>query len=68
VTKNYSYVDRQWSIVPALHIWIFCYKSGFAERHILMGFVATLWGARMTYNFWRKGGYSGEEDYRWKIL
>lgn len=26
----------------------------------------TLWGVRLTYNYWRKGGYKkGEEDYRW---
>lgn len=25
-----------------------------------------IWGTRLTYNFWRKGGYSnGGEDYRW---
>ena len=33
----------------------------------------TIWGARLTYNFARKGGYSwkfweGEEDYRWAVL
>jgi steroid 5-alpha reductase family enzyme len=33
----------------------------------------TLWGSRLSYNFYRKGGYSiipwkGEEDYRWKIM
>lgn len=28
----------------------------------------TLWGARLSWNFSRKGGYSGEEDYRWSIL
>ena len=31
-----------------------------------MATVATLWGIRLTANFYRKGGYSaGEEDYRW---
>ena len=25
--------------------------------------------ARLTYNYWRKGGYNiGSEDYRWKIV
>ena len=25
--------------------------------------------ARLTYNYWRKGGYNiGSEDYRWEIL
>jgi steroid 5-alpha reductase family enzyme len=31
-----------------------------------MAFVALLWGARLTYNYARKGGYTrGSEDYRW---
>ena len=29
----------------------------------------TLWGLRLTYNFYRKGGYDlSEEDYRWRIV
>ena len=27
-----------------------------------------MWGVRLTRNFARKGGYSGEEDYRWTIV
>jgi len=28
-----------------------------------------LWGARLTFNFARKGGYArGGEDYRWAVL
>ena len=27
-----------------------------------------MWGARLTFNFARKGGYSGVEDYRWGVL
>ncbi len=30
--------------------------------------LATAWGARLTFNFARKGGYTGVEDYRWAIL
>ena len=34
-----------------------------------MALLSTLWGLRLTYNFWRKGGYSsGGEDYRWPVL
>jgi steroid 5-alpha reductase family enzyme len=33
-----------------------------------MAIITTLWGARLTYNFARKGGYSGMEDYRWPIV
>ena len=32
----------------------------------------TLWGARLTFNFWRRGGYGNlithEEDYRWHYV
>jgi steroid 5-alpha reductase family enzyme len=31
--------------------------------------LTTLWGLRLTYNFWRKGGYKkGGEDYRWAYI
>lgn len=30
-----------------------------------MSILSTLWGLRLTYNFYIKGGYSGGEDYRW---
>lgn len=41
------------------------------SRLALMAIVATCWGARLTYNFSRRGGYTwplwlGEEDYRWE--
>jgi steroid 5-alpha reductase family enzyme len=28
--------------------------------------LVVLWGARLSFNFWRKGGYQGLEDYRWE--
>ncbi|KAI9816447.1 MAG: hypothetical protein M1827_001579 [Pycnora praestabilis] len=28
-----------------------------------------IWSTRLTYNYWRKGGYTiGSEDYRWEVL
>ena len=37
--------------------------------HVLVGaLLVTVWGIRLTFNFARKGGYSGVEDYRWPIL
>jgi steroid 5-alpha reductase family enzyme len=34
-----------------------------------MAVLTALWGARLTYNFARKGGYRpGSEDYRWPVL
>jgi steroid 5-alpha reductase family enzyme len=33
-----------------------------------MAALVSVWGARLTFNFARKGGYSGVEDYRWGVL
>jgi steroid 5-alpha reductase family enzyme len=69
ITHEHSWVDRIWSIVPAVYAWIFAGFAGLADPRLdLMAAVATVWGARLTFNFARKGGYSGEEDYRWAIL
>lgn len=70
VTNNYSQIDRLWSILPAVYSWGFVYTSlrynQNSERAILMSALITMWGVRLTYNYWRKGGYrKGEEDYRW---
>lgn len=72
ITRDTSWVDRAWSIVPVAYVWIFVAGS-FANgdgsaRVVLMGVLATAWGARLTFNFARKGGYTGMEDYRWAIL
>ena len=70
ITKNNSQVDRLWSLMPEVYIGIFAAESGFANARLnLMLALSILWGARLTYNFWRKGGYRrGGEDYRWPIL
>ncbi len=69
VTKEHSWVDRLWSIVPVVYVWIFAAFAGFTDvRLIVMAALVTVWGARLTFNFARKGGYSGTEDYRWAVL
>jgi steroid 5-alpha reductase family enzyme len=72
ITKDTSWVDRLWSIVPAVYVWIFSgagiAAGGDAARLILMALLVTAWAARLTFNFARKGGYTGMEDYRWAIL
>jgi steroid 5-alpha reductase family enzyme len=70
VTHEHSWVDRIWSIVPVVYLWVFAAGAGFSDaRLILMATLATLWGARLTFNFARKGGYArGGEDYRWSVL
>jgi steroid 5-alpha reductase family enzyme len=69
VTHENSWVDRLWSIVPVIYVWVFAAFAGLDNpRVFVMALLVTLWGARLTYNFARKGGYSGEEDYRWAVL
>ena len=73
ISKNYSQVDKVWSIAPMIYVWFFTYHSDFNLRMMLMSILVTIWGIRLTHNFARKSGYSiyfwrGEEDYRWKIL
>lgn len=70
LTGNYSQVDRLWSILPVLYVFHFAARGGFAHpRLVLMTVLVLLWGARLTYNFARKGGYrAGGEDYRWPEL
>lgn len=73
VTKNYSQVDKLWSVAPIVYAWQIAYTSDWESRMVLMAALITLWGARLTFNFARRGGYSwkfweGEEDYRWAVL
>jgi steroid 5-alpha reductase family enzyme len=72
LTRNYSQVDKLWSLMPIAYSWI-TVASFPSPRMYIMAFLVTFWGMRLSYNFYRKGGYSlipwkGEEDYRWKIL
>jgi steroid 5-alpha reductase family enzyme len=70
LTGNYSQVDRLWSIAPALYAIGYAAGAHFADLRLdLIAALVTLWGARLTFNFARKGGYRrGHEDYRWPIL
>eukprot|EP00808_Paulinella_micropora_P003772 g65020.t1 len=64
-----SLVDRLWSLQPAWYCCYFLYCAGDAAaanlRLLLASALVALWAARLTWNFWRKGGFSGGEDYRW---
>ena len=71
VTKNYSQVDKLWSLLPPLFGWIYALDAPTNTRLTLMAFVVTIWSIRLTLNFYRRGGYTwppweGEEDYRWQ--
>lgn len=72
VTGNFSQVDKLWSILPSVYAWMCIIDT----RTTLMACLTTLWSVRLTYNFYRRGGYDGfpynifggAEDYRWGIL
>ncbi|KAL7452970.1 hypothetical protein ACHAWC_004671 [Mediolabrus comicus] len=72
VTGNFSQVDKLWSILPSVYAWMCIIDT----RTTIMACLTTLWSVRLTYNFYRRGGYDGwpynifggEEDYRWEIL
>ena len=64
VSGDHSFVDRLWSVTPAVYAWLAAAQSGWHPRPLLMAGLATAWGLRLTFNFYRKGGYRlGEEDY-----
>ena len=80
-TSWWSAVDRCWSVLPVVYALAFALwpvlapgAGGLAAvdaRLALMAALVTLWGARLTRNFARKGGYSAgaeSEDYRWPVL
>lgn len=70
ITGEHSWVDRIWSLVPLAYVWTFAGFAGLQDPRLnLMAGLVTLWGARLTFNFARKGGYApGGEDYRWEVL
>ena len=73
ITKNCSQVDKLWSIVPAIYVWMVAFASDMNPRITLMAVMVTIWSIRLTFNFARRGGYSwkfwsGKEDYRWEVL
>lgn len=72
ITRNYSQVDKLWSLMPIAYSWI-TLAAFPSPRLAVMASLVTIWGLRLSYNFYRKGGYNiipwkGEEDYRWKIM
>ncbi|KAF2158896.1 hypothetical protein M409DRAFT_30602 [Zasmidium cellare ATCC 36951] len=73
INKNYSQVDRVWSIFPTLfniHYALWARLNGLPTTRLdnVLAF-SVLWSIRLTFNYWRKGGYEiGSEDYRWELI
>ncbi|KAI1413706.1 DUF1295-domain-containing protein [Hypoxylon sp. FL1857] len=73
VNRNYSQVDRAWSVLPTIynaHFAAWSHLNGLPSQRVdLVLFWSVIWSARLTFNYWRKGGYNiGSEDYRWEII
>ncbi|KAJ5601379.1 hypothetical protein N7510_010913 [Penicillium lagena] len=73
INRNYSQVDRFWSILPAVynvHFAAWACLAGIRTQTVdTIAVISLLWSARLTFNYWRKGGYKiGSEDYRWEIV
>ena len=58
VTRDYSWVDRLWSILPAVYCLIVAADAGFGSARItVMAALACLWGVRLSLNLVRRDGY-----------
>ncbi|KAK7563684.1 hypothetical protein JOL62DRAFT_562212 [Phyllosticta paracitricarpa] len=73
INRNYSQVDRMWSLLPTIHVanyTLWAHLSGVPTQLIDNVFAfSCLWSIRLTFNYWRRGGYSiGSEDYRWEVI
>jgi len=73
LTGNNSQVDKLWSLLPIVYVWVVAHYGGYSTRLIVMASLVSLWGIRLTYNFSRHGAFTirfweGEEDYRWAVL
>lgn len=70
LTRDASWVDRLWSVMPAVYCLIVAADLEFQSARVnVMTGLAVLWGARLTFNLALKGGYRvGREDYRWTHL
>ncbi|KAF4587771.1 DUF1295 domain-containing protein [Ophiocordyceps camponoti-floridani] len=73
INRNYSQVDRFWSILPniyVVHLAAWARLAGIPHGRVdLIAVFTTLWSCRLTFNYWRRGGYEvGSEDYRWEIV
>jgi steroid 5-alpha reductase family enzyme len=72
LTRNYSQVDKLWSLMPIIY-GLVAFSSDPSPRLAIMCVLLAIWGFRLSFNFYRKGGYNiipwkGEEDYRWKVV
>ncbi len=73
LSGNNSQVDKIWSLLPVVYVWVVAFYGDFSPRLLMMSLLVSIWGLRLTYNFARHGAYrwqfwTGKEDYRWEVL
>ncbi|KAL8729700.1 MAG: hypothetical protein Q9166_004528 [cf. Caloplaca sp. 2 TL-2023] len=73
INKNYSQIDRVWSLLPTvynIHYVAYAHATDLPTQRLdSLAIISIAWSTRLTYNYWRKGGYQiGSEDYRWQIV
>lgn len=77
-TGNFSWVDRFWSVIPTSYSTLLFVRGYFSgsdvngllhARFVMVCGMQWLWTARLTRNYYRKGGYvPGSQDYRWNHI
>ena len=65
IFDNYGVVDEMWSTAPFMYAWVF---NNWTARGIVMQVAIGCWAVRLSYNLFRKGGFHGLEDYRWRSI
>jgi len=71
ITRNYSQVDKLWSLMPVIYSLVAYSANPSRDWHYVC--TGCHMGIQAEFQFLQKGGYNivpwrGEEDYRWKIL
>lgn len=74
-TRNYSTVDRLWSILPSIYALVWMKDFLDNPRFVIAAILVIAWALRLSLNFARRGGYDFNwkqgftgEDYRWEIM
>ena len=70
VRRDYSGIDRLWQLCPPVYCLMVAVAVDFEFTRVnLMTTLVILWGARLVYNHYRRGGFGKSgEDYRWKAV
>ena len=66
VTREQAWIERRWEVIPPLCCLIVAAAADFESARLnLMTGLVIIWSLRLSYNCWRKGGFSkGGGDYR----